>query len=191
MGKRKPRAPDNRGPLQRMIDRNALDREQSHADIIPPEQRAKGGYEGDKRIINRGGTPLARWVKAGKLNEAQISAIELCQWLWATTGRESRVTALYGAFTGKSDAIESEVAVQRYLDAKEDLARIEGYFRGLKPYWQVFENVCRFDEPAGAAGSRLGQGSRSAEDRAHNTVCFIADFIATNERLHIPEGRIR
>jgi hypothetical protein len=173
-----------------MTDRQALEQEQSHADIIPPEQRAKGGYEGDKRIVNRGGTPVQRWTKAEKLSDSQINAIELCQWLWATSGRESRVTALYGAFTGKSDGVESEVAVQRYLDAKEDLARIKGYFRGLDPWWQVFENVCRFDEPAGIAGSRLGVIGREAEYRALTTVCFIADIIATRERLEVPVGRI-
>jgi|JI10StandDraft_1071094.scaffolds.fasta_scaffold188956_4 hypothetical protein len=189
MAKRKPRTPDNRGPLQRMIDRQALEQEQSHADIIPPEQRAKGGYEGDKRIVNTGGTPVARWAKSGKLSQTQCIAIEMCIRLWAITGTEQRTTANYGEIYSGS-AAESENGVERYLDAKMDLSRLHGYFRGLEAWWQVFENVCRFDEPAGVAGSRLGFGSRSAEDRAHTTVCFVADIIATNERL-IPNTRIR
>lgn len=181
-----------RGPLQRIMDREALEAEQSALDIITPEQRAKGGYEGDgRRIVNRGGTPVARWIKAGKLSPSQITAIEHCQRLWRITGTDQRVTSLYGEAFGGTGGTESESTIQRYMAAKEDLARVEGYFTGLDNWWNVFVNVCRFDEPAGVAGSRLGVVDKEAIHRALTTVCFIADIIATRERLIAPEGIIR
>ena len=73
------------------------------------------------------------------------------------------------------------------IEAREDLYRIMNYTP--RPYWDVFENVCRHDEPAGIAGSRLGFGSRSAQDRAHTIVCFVADVIAMREGM-LPTVRI-
>ena len=188
---RKNRIQDQRGPLQRIMDREALEAEQSALDIITPEQRAKGGYEGGKRLVNRGGTPVMRWVKAGKLSDSQITAIEHCQRLWRITGTDQRVTSLYGEAFGGTGGTESESTIQRYLDAKEDLARIKGYFTGLDKWWGVFENVCRFDEPAGVAGSRLGVVGKEAMHRALTTVCFVSDIIATRENMTVPIGRIR
>jgi hypothetical protein len=110
-------------------------------------------------------------------------AIRTCFRLWGILGTEARTTAAYGEQFGVCENEESEHIAAIRLDAKEDLTRIRGYFRGLDSWWQIFENVCRFDEPAGMAGSRLGFGARSSEDRAHTTVCFVADIIATRERL--------
>ena len=156
--------------------------------IITPEQRAKGTYEGDQRIVNRGGTPVMRWLQAGKLSETQALAIQLCYSLWGRAGITQRVTANYGDRL-PGNAPQSEDQANSELTARRDLHRVQGYFNGLEAWWGVFENVCRFDEPAGVAGSKLGFGNRSAEDRAHTTVCFVADIIATKEGL-IPVARI-
>lgn len=181
-----------RGPLQRIMEREATDAEQSVLDIITPEQRAKGGYDGDgRRIVNRGGNTITRWKAAGKLSPSQITAIEHCQRLWRITGTEQRVTSLYGEAFGGTGGTESDEAIRRYLDAKKDLARVEGYFTGLDNWWNVFVNVCRFDEPAGVAGSRLGSGSDMATNTALIAVCIIADTIAKNEHLIAREGTIR
>lgn len=177
---------DTRGPLQRHIDNQSLAQQQADLDIITPQQRAKGTYAGDgRRIINRGGTPIMRWIDAGKLSETQALAIQTCYRLWALTGLEQRTTANYGERIPGAGDNDARAAVE--IEAREDLHRIQGYIPA--PYWAVFENVCRFDEPAGVAGSRLGFGNRSAEDRAHTTVCFVADLIAMRERL-LPVSRI-
>ena len=175
---------DNRGPMQKVVDAARIAEEQSQLDIITPEQRAKGTYCGDKRITNRGGTPIMRWIAAGKISETQGLAISLCMKLWAITGLEQRTTASYGERIGGGGGSDSRSELE--IDARDDLHRIKDYIPDK--YWEVFENVCRFDEPAGVAGSRLGYGSRSAEHRAHTTVCFVADIIADREWLRIGRG---
>jgi hypothetical protein len=129
--------------------------------------------------INRGGTPLARWKDS--LSDSQKAGIGHCLRLWELTGLRQSLTANYGQrIAGASN--EHRAAVQ--IDARDDLWRIIDYFPGeLRTYWQVFENVCRFDMPAGVAGSDLSQSNRTAEARAHQVVCFVADIIATKERL--------
>lgn len=147
-----------------------------------------GGNRVAQVKINRGGTPLTRWKAAGSLSDTQQAAIDICLRLWAITGLEQRTTANYGERIPGGGNEECRAAV--YLDAKDDLAKIEGYFERLEPYWNVFVNCIRFDEPAGVAGSRLGFSTRSAETRAHQIVCFVADIIASKEGL-APVARIR
>lgn len=69
----------------------------------------------------------------------------------------------------------------REHQALSDLARIKGYFPAK--YWCVFENVCRFDEPAGVAGSKLATNKDEHVAAARMTVKFVASVIAQNERL--------
>jgi hypothetical protein len=187
MAKRKPKT-DTRGPLQRALDDEQRAHQQAALDIITPEQRAKGTYTEGTRIINRGGTPVMRWLNAGTLTETQKIAIDICAKLWSIVGIKQSTTANYGERIAGTGNEELRTAV--YLEAKEDLARIRDYFRGMDEYWSIWEMVCRFDEPAGLAGSSLGLGDRSAEVRANQIVRFMADFIATKERL-MPVQRIR
>ena len=126
-----------------------------------------------------------RWIAAGKLSETQSLAIQTCYRLWALVGLEQRTTAAYGErIAGSNETSDHRNAM--LIEAREDLHRIQDYIPG--GYWTVFENVCRFDEPAGVAGSRMGS-TRGAEDRAHTIVCFVADLIAMHERL-VPVTRI-
>lgn len=164
-----------------------------------PIQLVNGDYElgrtphpeGGNRVaptyINRGGTPVMRWINSGKLSDTQLIAISLCYRLWGMTGMVQRITASYGERMPASVTF-SEARATAELEARQDLYRLQSYVPFA--YWQIFENVCRFDEPAGVAGSRLGQSNRSNEDRAHTVVCFVADTIAMKERL-IPTTRIR
>lgn len=165
-----------------------------------PEQLANGNYgteskpdpSGGNRVaqvkVNHGGTPLTRWKAARSLTDTQQTAIDTCIRLWGIVGLEQRTTANYGERIPGGGNEECRAAV--YLDAKADLAKIEGYFEKLEPYWNVFVNCIRFDEPAGVAGSRLGFSNRSAETRALQIVCFVADIIASKEGL-VPNHRIR
>lgn len=155
-----------------------------------PEQLGRGTYErGDfihaesaQRVtihINRGGTPLARWIAECKLSDTQQRAISHCLYLWRMAGTERRITSNYGErIPGEAD---SERRVANEVEARQDLHRIQDYIP--EGYWNCFENCIRFDEPAGIAGSKLGFGSRSAHDRAHQVCCFVADLIAMKERL--------
>lgn len=155
-------------------------------------QRSNGHYVREDMIhadegtrvtawVNRGGTPVMRWFHAKKIDDRQLAVINWCQKLWHIAGTTQRVCGAYGERTQASNTVELNAV--RVLEASDDLKRIQGHFAGLDAWWQVFENVCRFDMPAGRAGGELGYGNRSAEDRAHTTVCFVADIIATKERM--------
>lgn len=154
-------------------------------------QKANGHYERTDFIhadnaqrvtafVNRGGTPLARWLaEPGKLTENHKRAIGHCIYLWQKVGCEKSITANYGErIPGTGD---SELRAATLIEAKKDLHRIMDYIP--RTYWDTFENCIRWDEPAGIAGSKLGFGSRSACDRAHQVVCFVADIIFEKERL--------
>lgn len=151
------------------------------------QQRQQGTIERINGVdINHGGSPLQRW-KANKLiTPTQELAIEHCLMLWELAGiKEPATTASYGERIPGNGKPDPEWLTARILDARDDLARIEGYFRdGARKYWQVFENCIRYDEPAGRAGSRImGWSDRQATNSALVTVQFVADIVCMNERL--------
>lgn len=165
----------------------ARDREQP---LVTPEAMQHGNYErrfvmnvetGTKAdtVVNRGGDPVSRWEASGRLSDNQVVAIAHMQRIWRLAGLEQRVTANYGERIGGMG--NSERNCLNEIEARDDLHRIKGEYPPA--YFNVFENVCRFGHAAGAAGEALGYGSRSAETRAHQIVCFIADMIFDRERL--------
>jgi hypothetical protein len=132
--------------------------------------------EGNKGKRNRGGTPIARWKSDGLLSETQCLAIDYCIRLWERAGRFSNLTQDLMKITGLPPS--SGWSQQEALD---ELKTIKGWFP--QPYFSIFENVCRFDEPAGVAGSRLSTNTRSAQESAKTCVCFVADYIAKKRGL--------
>ena len=147
----------------------------------PQEQQ-----EGIERINgvdhNTKGSPLIWWRAQKQLSDSQEAGIAYALRLWSILGTEPRTTSGYGeSIRGGGNSTESERVIQRQLDAKADLARLNGYVP--EPYWRVFENAIRFDEPAGVIGSREGWASKSGKTRALAYVQFVADLIAMNERL--------
>lgn len=132
--------------------------------------------EGNRAAINRGGTPIARWRASGALSDGQLLAIDFCLRLWDRAGRHNGLVMDLLKVVGQEPS--SGWAQQEALDELK-------WLKGKIParYWDVFENVCRFDEPAGTAGSKLASNSRSAVDAARVCVCFVADLIATWKRL--------
>lgn len=178
MGKGKRRAPPI-APLQRLYNAQTADEYQSELAVITPEQRAKGTYQGERRIVNNH-DPVQRWMASGKLTECQQYAIAHVRRLWDIAGLWQRVTAAYGDVASGAGNAECRAAIE--IDARNDLHRITDYIPAT--YWAVFENVCRWGHPAGTAGELLSEGSnRAADVRAHLCVCFVADIIAMKERL--------
>jgi hypothetical protein len=161
-----------RAKLGAAIDRVANDEQ------VNAFARQHGDYvrEGNKASINRGGTPFARWKNAGLLSETQIAAVEYCFRLWDRAGRERGLVMDLLKVVGQQPS--SGMAQQ---DALDQLA----WFKERIPaaYWNVFENVCRFDEPAGVAGSKMARDTTGAATSARITVCFVADLIAMWKRL--------
>lgn len=165
------------------------------AEIVPlvrptAAQLANGSYE--QRFITHVETntkaqayvsdhdPVERWYRADRLSDTQVAAIDAVRRLWRLAGIEQKVTASYGERIAGYGSSERRALTE--IKARQDLHRMQDYFPGtLTTYWQVFENVCRHGQSAGVAGAALGFGSRSAQDRAHTIVCFVADFISSKE----------
>ena len=154
----------------------------------PPEQLARGytaGYVMDDKGLkawahrNPQHDPVTRWENAGKLTPTHVAVIDTVRRLWHITGLHQSVTANYGERIGGTGHAESRALNE--IQAREDLVRMEGYIP--RPYWQVFENCVRHGWAAGVAGSELGYGDRSAQDRAHMVVVFVCDIIGIKERI--------
>lgn len=155
-----------------------------------PEQLAQGGYERKFVTHVETGTvttahisahsPVARWKKAERLSDSQIAAIDLCEALWAKCGLRQKLTASYGERMPMG--CDNEWIAVHEIDARRRLARIEGYVPAHM--WEVWENVVRWDEPAGMAGASLGfEGSKSSQAAVLMLVMCVADLIAKEERL--------
>lgn len=146
-------------------------------------------YHGTR--LNHRASPLSRWKLAGQLTDAHLCAIAWCQKRWALIGHDSLTTAGYGERTSRSTADgESGATAIARMEARDDLKRVAGgiglsgqYEPGYipRPYWAIFENCIRFDEPAGVIGSSLGASAPSA--RALTVVQFVADIIVMKEGL--------
>lgn len=159
---------------------------------VPPEQWANLGRDqrvdltgelGAKNsniivLINRGGTAVERWIandKTGLFEEGQQRAIRYTQGLWL------RADGQLKAVDTTRDIVDDHIDGMSQQEALDELGRLKG--RIPRPFWDCYENVCRFDEEAGTAGSRLANNSRSAIDAARTTVAFTASLIAQWRRL--------
>lgn len=125
-------------------------------------------------------SPVLRWENAGRLSDSQLAAIRLCEGLWETCGLKQRVTANYGERLPPGG--DNEWIAVREIQARDDLARIEGYV--LPWMWDWFENVVRWGETAGSAGEALGfSGSKASQAASLAIVKAVAGMIAQQERL--------
>jgi len=187
MGRKNRKAGPQLGPIQRILNRQNAER---HADVhtigpVVNDCAAKhGDYQpvaqtGEMRhaLINRGGTALDRWKRDGLLSESQLAAIAHVARLWRLTDTSARLVANLDrtVFGCPGDGNVAEI------EARSDLRRIRESFHPT--YWDVFENVCRFDEPAGVAGSKLANDDPTRRTMARTIVCLIADHIYMRERL--------
>ena len=140
-------------------------------DLVRVPLRDDNGVKTETTLINRGGTAVDRWYRDGQLTDLQVKAIEHVQALWqrAATVRGLVFDPLKIPGAGGGDGLSQQ-------EALDDLAR---YGRDVPSrYWSVFEAVCRWDEPAGTAGSKLATNSRAALASARLCVAFVADLVA-------------
>lgn len=143
-----------------------------HGDYRP--DFAKVGGKLDPVVINRGGTVIERWMHLGGWDEPQRRAVAACLMLWARIDRTetplSAVGTPQGLWMGQGEQ-----------DARD---RLEDYRRSIpEPYWRVWENVIRWDMPAGQAGTHLETTDRSARQAAKTVCQFVASIIAMREGL--------
>jgi len=133
-------------------------------------------------LLNRGGTAIERWLSNDEkrkpqerlFGESERRAIRYCQNLW------TRAEGHLAAIDHSADRVDQPLGWAQQ-EAICELSRLAE--RVPRPFWQCYENVVRFDEEAGAAGSRLANNSRSAVDAARTTVAFTASLIGMWRRL--------
>ena len=164
--------------------------------LTPTPEQITRGYSGQFVMDNNGRMawvyrnnahdPITRWENAGRLTPSNITVIDTMRRIWFLVGLHQNVTANYGErISGQPSA---EFQIINKIKAAKDLKRIEGYIP--KKYWTMFERVCRHGWAAGVAGSDLGFGGRSAQDRAHMVVVIVCDVIGINENLSpLTDGR--
>lgn len=167
---------DMRGPLQRILDAERVADEQAKLDVITPEQRAKGTYQGNgRRLVNH--TTLDRWLREGGIGfgEGSRLAVEWCQKRWNARGYIGQLSASYSPTAGSGKAHDAD----RDIEMRDELDEVQRWFP--EAYWTVFENVCRHGLPAGTAGSDLADNPAQAIASAKATVGLIASFIAARK----------
>lgn len=126
-------------------------------------------------VIRLTQSTVDRWLANGLLDDRQMVAINHCVNLWLAAGSQSltqdlnRVIGLPGGMgTAQSEALAQ---LQEYKD------------RIPSQYWSVFENVVRFDEPGGTAGSRFAKDTGRASAAALLCVKYTADLICMWNRF--------
>jgi hypothetical protein len=123
--------------------------------------------------INRDSAILERWIAEGAagFEKGPVQAIRDCQFFWHRLGGP-RLTAHYGERMprgGPSDGVNQADALIE-LRTRAELVPA--------PYWQVFENVARWNEPAGVAGSRFANNTAQSIAAAKAIVGLVAGVIA-------------
>jgi hypothetical protein len=136
-----------------------------------------GDYHRDGvKLINRHVTTVARWKTDSLLNETQLRAIELCEDLWEHAGSPQGLVMDLMKIPGLPGG-----SGMRQQDALDELASFKA--KVPQTYWNVFENVVRWNEPGGAAGSRFANDNPRAAQSALMCVRFVADLIGMWRRL--------
>jgi hypothetical protein len=156
--------------------------------IVTAETYSHGKYVSEgATIINKNATPFTKWRALNSFTETQEAGIYYCLRLWEAMPPAARTTGSYGErIGGGGNTFEADEHVNRYLDAKDAIIRIESYFKGeLKGYWQVFENAIRFDIPSGVAGNHLDYVGRSGNAKCLAAVQYVATTVAEYEGLAI------
>jgi hypothetical protein len=121
-------------------------------------------------------TLVDRWFAEGGVGfeEPQKRAVDHVRMLWNAIGGQGRLVANWRTIGAGSSGPR-----QRFWEHAEAVAQLAEYEREIpRAYWQVFENVVRFDMPAGRAGSHLDRHAPGRIAAARAVVGFVASKIA-------------
>ena len=156
-------------------------------DLPTPEQLASGDFERDfvthvdsntkaMAFRRRDSCIVEKWCREGGIgfDEGAKRVIADCTLLWMRLG-EPRLIAQYGERLPPS-ASGDGMARQEALDQLHHYKHVLGARMG--PYWSVFENVVRHNEPAGVAGSRFANNDPQRIQSAKVITGMVASFIA-------------
>jgi hypothetical protein len=151
-----------------------------------PEQSLNGEYEretiihgesGRRETVHRNKSDiLEKWIRDGGVGfeKGAVQVIRDCQFYWSRCNGP-RLCAQYGERMprGQSDG----------TGETEALSELAHMAKGVPPeFWSIYENVCRFGEPAGYAGSAWAKNTAQQIQSAKVTVGMVASFIAARLR---------
>jgi hypothetical protein len=134
---------------------------------------------GLKVIRSLHATTVDRWLAEGGpgFEEPQRRAIDRVRGLWHVMGTSGKLVA-------NLDGVGGSGGMERGIAQADAMAAVAQYQDRLGiPYaWEAFENVVRWDMPAGAAGSHLANNSPQQQAHAKACVGLVASMIAQWER---------
>lgn len=114
---------------------------------------------------------IDRWKRQGLLSERQMVAINHCQGLWDRMGGSHGLVMDLDKISGLQGGLGTA-----QQEAFTMIAEYERRFN-MPEYWACFENVVRWDEPGGVAGSRFAADRGRASQSAVMCVRFVADKV--------------
>jgi hypothetical protein len=119
---------------------------------------------------------VEKWCRQGEVGfgHGAQRIIANCQLFWLRLG-EPRLIAQYGERLPASTAGDGWTR-QEALDELHRYKKMLG--PAMQPWWEVFENVVRHNEPAGVAGSRFAKNDPQRIQSAKVITGFVASFIA-------------
>ncbi len=119
---------------------------------------------------------LEKWIREGGpgFDQGAQRVIADCIVFWRRMGNP-KVTAEYGERTAKGTN-DNETSREEASDEIHYRKKLLG--AGMNEYWDVFENVVRYNEPAGKAGSRFAKNTPSSIQSAKVITGFVASFLA-------------
>lgn len=151
--------------------------------IISPFAEQHGKYvdvfvhhdeTGSKTQTKRVSNTLEKWIDEGGIGfeSGAVAFIRKCQAHWETIGNP-KVTANYG------ERIHGDQG--NGMAAHEARSELNYYQKELNapPYWRIFENVVRHNQPAGIAGSDLATNPASRIASAKVVVGTVASVMAS------------
>lgn len=119
-------------------------------------------------VCDAGKSVISKWFDAGILNDEQTFVIEEARALWALIGRP--VNELFDS--DDPDDQREGLLAERAKCLLRNCRNLVGV-----TFWNIFENVVRWNEPLGFVGSRLIEREHSAA-HAKAIVTDVADRIA-------------
>jgi hypothetical protein len=147
-----------------------------------PEQMAKGNVaplfvvrveDWTTAKAHKVSNHLDQWFSARLpgFEEPARNAIDWCMVRWEARGVIGKQCANYSPTCGSGGG-----NVVRDIELRDDLDRVRADIRVPDRYWSIFENVCRWGEPAGKAGFENNNPQAIASARA--VVGLVANLIA-------------
>lgn len=166
---RKPKA-DNENVVSPFLAQHGEYRESTVVDL----SGELGGRRGIAKVLRNLYPNIAdRWLADGGpgFDEPQRRAIDHCRSLWVRAQTEGRLVANLDRISGAGGGDG--------WSQQEALSELATFKRRLPEHtWSTFENVVRWDEPAGAAGSKYAANSAQQQAHAKAAVGFVASMIA-------------